>query len=223
MTKLLYDYWCNHLTEVGCTWRREDYDARVIVKGLKQEEFKGYLSAKIGKVDRQFDKDNIEELIKLIMPAIGRALRDDIKEPISIVPIPNSGMAVDYSGPFRSVELARMVATGYGDGASFCPAIRWDSPRSKSHQSHDYRHPDLYEPHMVLVEKPKSPIVLFDDVLTSGSQMIAAARLLTKLGLPPGRGLVVAKATKLQLDGPLYQKRQGELELSEEPIEFDDF
>ena len=47
MSKLPYVYWCNHLTEVGCTWRSVDFDARVVVKGLKQEEFNGFLQAKI--------------------------------------------------------------------------------------------------------------------------------------------------------------------------------
>ncbi len=71
------------------------------------------------------------------------------------------------------------------------------------------------------MENPAAPIVLFDDVLTSGSQMIAAARLLTKQGLAPQRGLVVAHATKIQDDGGLLSKRPDVLDLSEEPFDFD--
>lgn len=222
MTKLPYVSWCNHLTEVGCKWRRVDYDARAFVRGLKQEEFKGYLDVRLQGKNRRFDHGNIEELVRTILPLMGAKLRDDIGAPISIVPIPNSGMAQGYSGPFRSVELAGLIAKGYGDGASVVDAIVWDAPRAKAHLGHDYRHPDLYEPHMVLNAEPKAQVVLFDDVLTSGSQMVAAARMLTKKGFAPARGMVVARATKEQVEGKLFAKRQDELDLSEDPFDFDD-
>jgi hypothetical protein len=222
VSKLPYVYWCNHLTEVGCQWRGVDYDSRVVVRGLKQEDFNGFLQLKIGGQIRRFDKDNVEDFIKIMMPIIGRELAKDTGGgPISIVPIPNSGMAVNYNGPFRSVELASMVASGYGASATVCPAVRWDSPRAKAHQSNDYRHPDLYEPHMVLIEEPKSPIVLFDDVLTSGSQMIAAARMLGKKGFPPVRAVVVAKATKAQDFDQVFTRHEGALELANDPFDFD--
>ncbi len=223
MTHLPYDFWCHHLTDVDCQWRTVDWNSRIVVKGLKAEPFNGYMEVKIGGAPRRIDSDNINELIDLILPAIGRKLRNDIASPISIVPIPNSGMAVGANGPFRAVELAQKVAHGFGIGATVCPAIRWDAPRQKAHQSHDYRHPDLYEPHMQLMAQPQAPIVLFDDVLTSGSQMIAAARMLTKKGFPPQRGLVVARATKIQHEGGLWSRRSDALDLSDEPSDFDEF
>lgn len=91
MSKLPYVYWCNHLTEVGCTWRTVDFDSRVVVKGLKQEEFNGYLQAKIEGKHRRFDEDNVEELIQFIMPLVGKFLRDDISGKISVVPTRNAG------------------------------------------------------------------------------------------------------------------------------------
>ena len=223
MTKLPYVHWCYHLTDVDCEWRQVDYSGRTVVKGLKGEPFKGYMDAKVAGVATRFDSNNIEELIDQILPAVGRRLRDDIAGPISIVPIPNSGMALGAAGPFRSVELAKKVAAGFGANATVCEAIRWDAPRKKAHQNNDYRHPGLYEPHMRLVVRPKAPVVLFDDVLTSGSQMIAAARMLTKQGVAPERGLVVARATKIQHDDGLWTKRAAELDLSEEPFDFDAF
>lgn len=221
MSRLPYIYWCNHLTEVDCKWRRVDYDARAFVRGLKQEDFKGYLDIRFAGKNRRFDQTNVEEFIATILPLIGKRLRDDIQAPISLVPIPNSGMAQGYSGPFRTVELATLVAKGFGEGASVVEAIVWDLPRNKAHQSHEFRHPDLYEPHMVLVDKPAAKIVLFDDVLTSGSQMIAAARMLAKQGVPPECALVIARATKEQAEGKLFARRQDELDLSDDPFDFD--
>lgn len=223
MSTLPYVYWCNHLTEVGCKWRGVDYNARAFVRGLKQEEFNGYIAVKIKGVERQYTNANIEQLVELILPLIGERLRNDVKGPISIVPIPNSGMAAGIKGQFRAVELARLVARGFGDDAEVCPAIVWDAPRPKAHKNNEYRHPDLYEPHMLLANKPAGNVVLFDDVLTSGSQMIAAARMLTKQGFAPARGLVIARATKLQVEGKLFERHQDELKLDNDPFDFDEF
>lgn len=223
MTELPYDCWCNHLTDVDCKWRKVDYDSRVIVRGLKDEPFNGYLDINIKGVRTRFTTENIGLLIDRLLPAIGRQLRNDIAAPISLVPIPNSGMAIGAPGPFRVVELAQKVAQGFGEGATVCAALRWDAVRPKAHQTAQYRHPGLYEPHLRLIERPAAPIVLFDDVLTSGSQMIAAARLLTKEGLAPERGLVVAHAGKVQDEAGLLAKRPDTLDLSDEPFDFDAF
>ena len=223
MTSLPYVYWCNHLTEVGCTWRGVDYNARAFVRGLKQEEFNGYVAVRLDGVERRYTSANIEELVQAILPRIGRKLREDIEGQITLVPIPNSSMAVGAEGPFRCIQLAELVAAGFGEGASVCPAVVWDTPRPKAHKNNDYRHPDLYEPHMRLVVQPAGQIVLFDDVLTSGSQMIAAARMLTKAGHAPVRGLVIARATKAQVEGKLFAKHQDELKLDDDPFDFDEF
>jgi orotate phosphoribosyltransferase len=76
---------------------------------------------------------------------------------------------------------------------------------------------------MRLFEKPNDQVVLFDDVLTSGSQLIAAARFLTKEGVAPVRGAVVARATKEQRDKPFLQRNDDTLELSRSIFDFNDF
>lgn len=222
MSKLPYAFYLHYLTEVAAKWRPLDFNSRVIVKGLKQEPFNGYLEAKVGGKTRRFDQTNVEELVKIILPQIGRKLRESIEGPISIVPVPNSGMAVGAKGPFRTVELASFVAAGCGDDATVCQAIRWDAPRNKAHQNAEFRHPGLYEPHMVFDEKPTGRVVLFDDVLTSGSQMIAAARTLAKFGFEAERAIVVARATTAQENKKLWKYREDELDLADDPFDFDD-
>lgn len=221
MSMLPYVWWCNHLTDVDCKWRPVDFDGRAFVRGLKREPFNGYVMIVREGRRKQYNKDNIEGLVAEILPLIGERMRNDIEGPISLVPIPNSGMAIGANGPFRSVELAQMVAAGFGTGCTVVPALRWDKPREQAHKTHEHRYPELYEPHLRVVEEPKSPVVLFDDVLTSGSQMIAAARVLTKAGHPPKRGLVIATATKAQLEGKLFARREGALELKADPFNID--
>jgi hypothetical protein len=223
MTRLPYTFWFWHLTETGdLKWRQGDWDTRSIVKGLKEEPFKGRFEITIKGVRRTYTTANIEQFVAILMPFLGRKLREEIDGKISIVPVPNSGMALGVKGTFRCVELAQMVANGFGDDATVVPAIRWDEPREKAHKNKGYRHPDQFEPHMRLVKNPSDQVVLFDDVVTSGSQMIAAARFLTDKGFPPVRGLAVAHATKVQNDHPFLHKQEDELVLDREVFDFDD-
>ena len=50
----------------------------------------------------------------------------------------------------------------------------------------------------MVVEKTNLPIVIFDDVLTTGSQMVGSFRRLAHAGMQPILGLVVGRATKDQ-------------------------
>jgi predicted amidophosphoribosyltransferase len=112
-------------------------------------------------------------------------------------------MVIGAKGPFRTVELAKMFAKGYGPDATVVPAIRWVKQRDKSHKKKEFRSPDQFQPLMRVVETPANPVVVFDDVLTSGSQMIAATRVLQKAGCTVARGVVVARAGKEQVEKPI--------------------
>jgi hypothetical protein len=223
MSKLPYVWWCNHLTDVECVWREDDFGGRAFVRGLKREAFNGFSMVRLEGRRFRYTKENIEDLVVEILPRLGQDLRDDVEGPISLVPIPNSGMAIGAKGPFRSVELALLVAAGFGRGCRVVPALRWNEPRDPARKNDEHRHPEIYEPHLRVVEQPDGPVVLFDDVLTSGSQMIAAARVLTKAGHPPKRGLLIAKTTKARLAGKLFARRGGKLELMADPFKIDEF
>lgn len=222
MPSLPYTFWCYHLTTVGeLKWRRADWASRAVVKGLKKDSFGGSCSVTIRGVTKTYDKSNIQDLVDFLMPAFGQRFTQDMKGPIDIVPIPNSNMAVGAKGPFRIVELATAFAKGFGKDAAVVPAIRWAKVRTQAHKKKEYRHPDLFEPDMRLVIEPARPVVLFDDVLTSGSQMIAAARLLLKNGVTPARGFVVARAVKEQYDDAFLKKHQDTLDIGDDPFDVD--
>jgi predicted amidophosphoribosyltransferase len=191
------------------------------VRGLKNEPFKGYSEFKVGGAVRRYDSSNIQEVIPLLMKGIGKKLTEHIQGQISIVPIPNSNMAVGATGSFRILELAKALAEGYGNDATVVPAIRWDKAREKAHKSSEFRSPDLFQPHMRLVDKPNRQVVLFDDVQTSGSQMVASARLLSEAGFEPVFGLVAARATKTQFEKMIDWKVE-DLQIDRDEIDWDD-
>jgi hypothetical protein len=222
MTTLPVTFACYHLTEVeGITWRAVDFRVRALVKSMKQETFGGYTVVNVNGTPRRFDNTNAEELVGAVLRGFGLRLREQLQKPITLVPIPSSNMSINAKGPFRSVTLAQFVAVGYGAGATVVPAIRWDSAKNKAHLSKQYRHPGLFQPHMRLVEKPAGSIVLFDDVMTSGSQMIAAARLLAENCCPPERGFVAARATKVQHEKPIdWRAEDLEIDPESDDLEF---
>ena len=62
-----------YLTEVeGVTWRSQDYTACNIVRGLKDEPFKGYSDIKVGGVVRRYDSNNIKEFVPLLLKGMGK-------------------------------------------------------------------------------------------------------------------------------------------------------
>ena len=108
---------------------------------------------------------------------------------VAVVPIPGSTMALGVTGSFRIVDLVTMFGRGYGAKATVVPAIRWDAPREKAHLQNEVRSPDLHQPHMRLTEhRPAKPVLLFDDVMTSGSEMTAATRFLREYEIRAWRG-----------------------------------
>jgi predicted amidophosphoribosyltransferase len=185
---------------------------------MKEETFGGELRVTIAKKPRTFTSANIDEFLKVVLPLVGDDFKNEVKAPISIVPIPNSGMAVGAKGKFRCVELAERIAQGYGDGASVEPLLRWNAVKAKAHLTKEFRHPDLYEPLLRLTEAPKHPVVLFDDVITSGAQMTAAARFLRKKGFKVVRGLAIARAVSDQRPNAFFHKHAFDLEIDPSPF-----
>lgn len=201
MSQIPFGHLLYYLTETdGLKWRSVDYNMRIVVKSLKHETFNGYGDFRIGKENKRITSTNCEELVEPVIGTLARNLRPHIKLPVSVVPIPNSNMAVGEKGTFRNEHLASLLAKHLGPGATMVPALRWKRKRAKAHMGKEMRSPDLHEPNLVLVQKPPNPVLLFDDVLTSGSQMIAAARFLKANGCSVVFATVIAHVTKEQHD-----------------------
>ena len=75
---------------------------------------------------------------------------------------------------------------------------------------------------MRLADKPKNNVVIFDDVLTSGSQSVAATRFLQENGLNVVHVMTVAKAGKTQIAEP-FEWRTEELQTEQTGWDFGDF
>lgn len=226
MSTIPISWACWYLTEVeGIEWRDMDYTAWKIVKAVKGEPIKGHFEIimSAGKQPRRFDQGNVQEFVQELTGAIGRKLRKTYGDgsKISLVPIPNSDAVAPSAVACRTDELAKQIAGGFGDGAVVEPLIRWKAARSPQHKSAGRRYPDQFQEQMILLGKPKHSVVLFDDVMTSGSQLIAGARLLAEAGYQPARAIVVGRVTKTQ-EEKMVGWGSGELRIGHETIDASD-
>lgn len=222
MSEIPHTYWFNYLTWVeGTQWRGLDYDAAKIVRGLKGESFKGYVEWTVSGKKRRFTNTDIGDLINPILLRLGSEVSKQIDGPACIVPIPNSGMAVGAKGKFRVLDLAEPFAGNF-QNARITPVLRWDKPRSKAHQAKGWRTPEMFQPFFRLAgPRPEHPVVIFDDVFTSGSQSIAAARFLREQGCEVVHIATPAKAGRIQVEKP-FEWRTEMVEIDYAGLDFDD-
>ncbi|WP_187967890.1 hypothetical protein [Aquibium microcysteis] len=91
----------------------------------------------------------------------------------TIVPVPNGDGVVGELNEFRTLQLAQAIAARSPHLSAF-DALRWQEQMGKAHRNERRRN---VETHIGMLRvNPKSPkdVVVFDDVLTSGSQLCAA-------------------------------------------------
>lgn len=116
----------------------------------------------------------------------------------TLVPIPNSGATVANKGSsFRSLELAEKLATFTDGNASVVPALRWKQERTPAHRGGS-RDPQVHFENLAIVEDVTGPVVLFDDVITTGSQLIGSYRRLANPKREITTAVVIGRATKEQ-------------------------
>jgi predicted amidophosphoribosyltransferase len=172
---------CAYLTDVSEQWRNVDYDASKMVKALKGDPINGYFYYKIGDQTRRFTQANIDEFLARIPRALSKMIQRKIDGPASLVPIPNSHVTNVDDENFKTLDLARNVARHSGGHLTVVPALVFNKPQIKSREGGP-RSASHFEAAYRLTNDVRGPIVLLDDVCTSGGHMIGAYRKLSGLG-----------------------------------------
>ena len=138
-----------------------------------------------------------DELLTIICRNAAQKLAR-LKSPLlCIVPVPNSGTTA-RSRSFRSLELAERIAGMSNSRLVALGALRWKQRLTPAHEGGP-RDPALLLDNLVMTKPPEAPVVLFDDVLTTGGHMVACYRRLMAEGIAPVAGLVIGRATRAQL------------------------
>jgi hypothetical protein len=204
----------------GLTWRQKDWNARAIIRIVKQEAFRGELRVKIDGQLRTFNDQNGQTFVPVLCRRLAEELGRTVSGNFSLVPLPNSDAIVGSSAPFRTLEIAQSIAKLIGPRVEVVPALRWSSKKAKAHKEGGGRNPyRLYEK-LVVLEKPRAQIVLFDDVKTTGSQLIAAYRKLRDANLPPVAACVIGHVTLEQHEQMLGWTTTSLTVEEDDPFEF---
>lgn len=200
MTVLTVKSCISFLTEVeGVTWRQEDYNASKIKKIIKGEDINGFVNVKIGGGSRRFNNTNKEDFLPAAYATMANKIAQEVEGEFSIIPIPNSVATVADREDFRTAMMARAIAERIGERASVVPALRWKAAHDPAHKIGGPRDPQIHFANLVKVEEVEGRVVLFDDVLTTGSQMIGATRRLARSAIRPELGFTICRAVKEQL------------------------
>jgi hypothetical protein len=203
---------CAYLTDTSVPWRPDDWTAMKMVKALKGEPINGYFDYKVGGRVRRFDQANIGEFLDRVPRAMAKLIKRHVDRPATLVPIPNSPVTTVNAPEFRTLQLARNIAAASGGSLRAIPALVFREPQVPSHQGGP-RSPYHFETVYQMVREVRGPVVLIDDVCTTGGHLIGAA---WKLDAEKRRPIVLAcafgRTTKDQLREPIGL-REEELSL----------
>jgi hypothetical protein len=209
-----------YLTEIeGVEWRTQDWTANKIVHAVKGDPIKGYFDIGVGGKRRTFDQKNISEFLPFLMNTVAARIASLVPGDFIIVPIPNSDATAANREEFRTLAHARQIAAAIGQRATAVPALRWKRAKASARKGGS-RDPQVHFENLVIVQKPDKPIVIFDDVMTTGSQMIAASRRLDADSATLSCGVVVGRATKQQRPTMMGWSTE-DVPLVERPIDWD--
>lgn len=191
--------------ERNTQWRDRDFTAYKLVKAVKGEAINGYFQLKIDNQTHRFDNTNAGEAVALGAQALAKRIADAVREPMVLVPIPNSHVTATVAD-FRVLQFAQLVARFLGGRAQVRTLLKWDRPMVQAHVGGE-RDPRVLLQRLVLAGQPdRLPHVLIDDVCTSGGHFIAAAAKLQSVGADVVLGASFARTTDNQHDrmiGPI--------------------
>ncbi|HTR87148.1 MAG TPA: hypothetical protein VMI56_21880 [Reyranella sp.] len=208
-----------YLTQEGTTRRQADWDAYKIIRTLKGKPFNGYFELSIGGKNKKFENSNASEFLPVLFRAVGKQLKAIVPGPFELVPIPNSSASVKSGGnSFATLKYAQAIAGVVGAQASVSPALLWKVPKTSARDGGS-RDPQVHCANLAVVRKLTKPVVIFDDVMTSGSQMIAAHRMLRAAGAKILLGLAIGRTIHEPVK-PVFKWREEEIETESRPIEF---
>jgi hypothetical protein len=212
-------YYLTTAGEGGPAWREQDWQANRFVKCVKGEPFKGYIRVSLRAGERRFDDRTKDELLTLICGSVVRKLAGlRSPAPLCVVPVPNSG-ATSRTRSFRTLDLAERIAGMSSDHLVASGALRWRQRLAPAHEGGP-RDPALLRDNLIMTKRPDEPVVIFDDVLTTGGHMVACCRRLMADGITPLAGLVIGRAVQVQQQKMLGWQEEL-LPVAETPFEFE--
>ncbi|WJR74939.1 phosphoribosyltransferase [Bradyrhizobium sp. NP1] len=203
---------CAYLTDSEAEWRAEDHRATKMVKAVKGDPIKGWFHSYVGGQRRVYDQNNVQDFVSRIPPALAKNILRHHEGAATIVPIPNSHVTSATTPNFKTLEFAQKIAEQSGGQFKVSQALVFHEPQKKSREGGPRQASHFLKAYKVL-ERPKGPIILFDDVCTTGGHLAAAHSLLHDEDSPVVLACAFGRTTKKQLDEPIGLRAE-DLDLS---------
>jgi predicted amidophosphoribosyltransferase len=168
-------------TEVA--WDDAHFCVKKFVDAIKHRSIKAYAWMKVDSgPKRHLSQANASDAFKWFGEMATEILKNEgVSTKALFIPIPNSKCAL---GQVRSKtrDLADAIVKKFGGSVS--DVLRFDEPQPSAHEEHGTRDPAEIIKHLRLQGSipARRPIVLVDDVVTTGGHAIAAAEYLRKKG-----------------------------------------
>ena len=192
---------CRYLT--GNLQRREDdWASYHMVQAVKGRAVRGTFSVRVQGAVKHYGPGNYHEFLRYIPRGIWRQIKSRIDGPVYIVPIPNSHVVSPATPDFRTFDMAKRVAAASDGQAAAVPALWFREKLETSSSGGGSRDPDLLHEKLKSSGKLDRPVVLFDDVYTSGGHMKAAAWKMEDDGTTLALAVVFARTTHAHEERP---------------------
>lgn len=184
MPQIEIDCLLRHCTDTEIKRENSEWQAYHAVRAIKGETLRGTFNFQIsGRGGMMIGQSNVQLFIEEVCFRAATRLRETYGRGICIVPIPNSTAVFGQRGTFRTLELSKRVAQLVGSPACAKDILRWREAVGKTHLGERQRSVDTHKTLMKLNGTSELPIVLLDDVVTSGSQLAAAKATLEAAGM----------------------------------------
>lgn len=183
----------------GMQWRQQDWCTLGIVKCVKNEPYKGTFTAILGGVSRTYSLATRSSFLNALWPHMANRICSVMGgRTATIVPIPNSDATKDSAEEYKTLNYARAIAANSEGKLKAVDTLRWSTKQEPQHKKSGRRDPAVRYRNMAAITKPTSPVVLFDDFLTSGASLIAGYWRLSENGVTPERAFVIGRVTYSQ-------------------------
>jgi hypothetical protein len=154
-----------------------------IKKVIKGEELKGKFQFVIKGTQVWVNAQNVALFRGELCRMFARKICADQPLGVTIVPVPNADGVVGSQNAFRTLQITNTIAAACGANYFSRGHLRWKATSGQAHKNERGR--DLYTHRGNLqcsATGNGQRVVLFDDVVTTGSQMEASRQILTQAG-----------------------------------------
>jgi hypothetical protein len=159
-----------------------EWDAIHMKKVVKGEDLNGRFMFPINGVSTKIDAANVVYFRREIDRLFGARIAADHPYPVTVVPVPNGNGVVGQDNVFRTLQIANAVVENGFPGSEARDMLRWHEEMGKAHLNQRARMVDNHINALRVTCGCDKPVVLFDDFVTTGSQLAAAKIKLTEAG-----------------------------------------